>query len=58
MQFLTVVLHLKKWLTVCYGELHRHRARMEHIAVHCNVVAEDLGVGCRVEKSQFFKWLI
>ena len=42
-----LVLHLKKLLitTVLDSELRQrqHRARPNHIAVHCDVVAEDLG---------------
>ncbi len=41
--YLVCVFHLKKRLTILDAELHHHRARPEHIAVHCNVVAEDLG---------------
>ena len=40
---LICVFHLKKRLTVLDGELRHHHARPEHIAVHCDVVAEDLG---------------
>ncbi len=40
---LILVLHLEKRLTVLDGELRNHRARPEHIAVHRDVVAEDLG---------------
>ena len=43
--FLILVLHPEKRLTVRYGygELHHHRTRPEHIAMHCDVIAEDLG---------------
>ena len=37
------VIHLKQRLTVLDGELRHHRARPDHIAVHRDVVAEDLG---------------
>ena len=37
------VLHLEKRLAVLDGELRHHRARPEHIAMHCDAVAEDLG---------------
>ncbi len=40
---LILVFHLEKRLTALYGELRHHRASPEHIAVHCDVVAEDLG---------------
>ena len=40
---LICVFHLKKRLAVIDGELRHHRARPEHIAVHCDVVAENLG---------------
>jgi len=39
------VIHLEQRLTVLDGELHHHRACPEHIAVHRDVVAEDLGPG-------------
>jgi len=44
-QSLILVLYLEKRLAVLDGELrhHRHRARPEHIAMHRDVVAEDLG---------------
>jgi hypothetical protein len=40
---LILVLHLKKQLAVLDGELRNHRARPEHIAMHRDAVAEDLG---------------
>jgi hypothetical protein len=40
---LICVFLLEKRLTVLDGELRHHRACPEHIAVHCDVVAEDLG---------------
>ena len=40
---LILVLHLEKWLTVLDSELRHHRTRPEHIAVHRDVVAEELG---------------
>ncbi len=40
---LVLVLHLKKRLPILDGELRHHRARPEHIVVHRDVVAEDLG---------------
>ncbi len=40
---LICVFHLKKRLTMLNGELRHHRTRPEHIAVHCDVAAEDLG---------------
>ena len=41
--YVVCVFHLRKRLTILDGELRHHRARPEHIAVHCDVVAEDLG---------------
>ena len=40
---LILVLHLELLLTVLDGELHHHHTRPEHIAVHHDVVAKDLG---------------
>ncbi len=37
------VLHLEKWLAILNGELHQHCAHPGHIAMHWDVVAEDLG---------------
>jgi hypothetical protein len=41
--YLVCVFHLKKRLTVLDGQLRHHCARPEHIAVHCDVMVEDLG---------------
>ncbi len=40
---LVPVFDFKQRLTVFYGELRRHHERPEHIVVHHDVVAEDLG---------------
>ncbi len=40
---LVLVSDLEQRLTVLDGELRHHRTRPEHITMHCDVVAEDLG---------------
>ena len=41
--YLVCVFHLKKRLAIFDGELCHHHARLEHIAMLCDVVAENLG---------------